>query len=67
MLLLPKEGHAYKSRESIMTVLAEQHDWLIKHVKNRKPKAVEAKSVVWKEEAEIDSSPPVAEKLRSKL
>ena len=50
MLLLPKEGHAYKSRESIMTVLAEQHDWLVKHVKNRKPKAVEAKSVVGKDE-----------------
>ncbi len=34
--MLPGEGHAYTARESIMTVLAEQHDWLEKHVKNRK-------------------------------
>ena len=39
LLLLPGEGHAYTARESIMTVLAEQLDWLERHVKNRRPVA----------------------------
>jgi hypothetical protein len=32
LVLLPKEGHGYVARESIMHVLAEQEMWLDKHV-----------------------------------
>ena len=31
LVLLPKEGHAYRARESIMHMLAESHDWLQQH------------------------------------
>jgi dipeptidyl aminopeptidase/acylaminoacyl peptidase len=37
LCLLPSEGHAYRARESIMHVLAEQDAWLAAHVKHAKP------------------------------
>ena len=33
LCLVPGEGHAYRARESIMHVLAEQDAWLEAHVK----------------------------------
>ena len=36
LVVLPGEGHAYRARESIMHVLAEQDAWLETHVKNAK-------------------------------
>lgn len=35
-VLLPKEGHGYFARESLLHVLAEQIEWFDKYVKNRK-------------------------------
>ncbi len=32
LVLLPKEGHGYAARESILHVMAEQEDWLEKHI-----------------------------------
>ena len=31
LVLLPKEGHGYRARESILHMLAESHDWLQQH------------------------------------
>jgi dipeptidyl aminopeptidase/acylaminoacyl peptidase len=36
LVLLPKEGHGYFAKESLLHVLAEQLEWLDKYVKNRK-------------------------------
>ena len=35
LVMLPKESHGYRSKESILHVLWEQDQWLEKHVKNR--------------------------------
>jgi dipeptidyl aminopeptidase/acylaminoacyl peptidase len=37
LVMLPREAHAYRSRESIMTMLAESDDWLTRYVKNAAP------------------------------
>ena len=34
LVMLPREAHGYRARESIMTMLAESDDWLTKYVKN---------------------------------
>jgi dipeptidyl aminopeptidase/acylaminoacyl peptidase len=36
LVMLPKESHGYRSKESILHVLWEQDQWLEKHVKNKK-------------------------------
>jgi len=36
LVMLPKESHGYKAKESILHLLWEQHEWLEKHVKNKK-------------------------------
>ncbi len=38
LVMLPKESHGYRAKESIMHMLWEQDQWLDKHVKNRKKK-----------------------------
>ena len=38
LVVLPHEGHGYRSRESVLHVLAEQFDWFDEHVKNASPK-----------------------------
>lgn len=35
LVILPKESHGYRGRESILHMLWEQDQWLEKHVKNR--------------------------------
>ncbi len=35
LVMLPKESHGYRAKESIMHVLWEQNQWLDEHVKNR--------------------------------
>lgn len=35
MVMLPKESHGYRAKESILHVIWEQHDWLEKYVKNK--------------------------------
>jgi len=35
LVILPKESHGYRSKESIFHLLWEQDEWLEKHVKNR--------------------------------
>ncbi|MCA0132055.1 prolyl oligopeptidase family serine peptidase [Winogradskyella alexanderae] len=40
LVMLPKESHGYRAKESIMHMLWEQDQWLEKHVKN-KPKKEE--------------------------
>ncbi len=35
LVMLPKESHGYRAKESILHLLWEQHEWLEKHVKNR--------------------------------
>ena len=37
LVILPKESHGYRAKESILHVLWEQDEWLEKYVKNRKP------------------------------
>ncbi|PWJ34965.1 alpha/beta hydrolase family protein [Sediminitomix flava] len=37
LVILPKESHGYRSKESILHLLWEQDQWLEKHVKNKKP------------------------------
>ncbi len=37
LVILPKESHGYRSRESILHLLWEQDQWLEKYVKNREP------------------------------
>ncbi|KAA1243707.1 S9 family peptidase [Aquimarina sp. RZ0] len=36
LIMLPKESHGYRAKESILHLLWEQDQWLEKHVKNRK-------------------------------
>jgi len=36
LVMLPKESHGYRARESVLHVLWEQDQWLEKYVKNRK-------------------------------
>lgn len=36
LVILPKESHSYRARESILHLLWEQDQWLEKHVKNKK-------------------------------
>ena len=36
LVMLPKESHGYRAKESIMHMLWEQEQWLDKHVKNKK-------------------------------
>ena len=36
LVMLPKESHGYRSKESILHMLWEQDQWLEKHVKNKK-------------------------------
>ncbi len=38
LVMLPKESHGYRAKESILHLLWEQDQWLEKHVKNRKTK-----------------------------
>ncbi|MFC0605245.1 alpha/beta hydrolase family protein [Winogradskyella pulchriflava] len=38
LVMLPKESHGYRAKESIMHMLWEQDQWLEKHVKNREEK-----------------------------
>ncbi len=35
LVMLPKESHGYRAKESILHLLWEQDEWLEKHVKNR--------------------------------
>jgi dipeptidyl aminopeptidase/acylaminoacyl peptidase len=35
LVMLPHESHGYRARESVLHVLAEQIEWLDRHVKNR--------------------------------
>lgn len=35
LVILPKESHGYRAKESILHLLWEQDEWLEKHVKNR--------------------------------
>lgn len=35
LVILPKESHGYRAKESILHLLWEQHQWLEKHVKNK--------------------------------
>ncbi|WP_458627359.1 alpha/beta hydrolase family protein [Winogradskyella sp. PC D3.3] len=39
LVMLPKESHGYRAKESIMHMLWEQDQWLEKHVKNKVEKA----------------------------
>ncbi len=39
LVMLPKESHGYRARESILHMLAETDAWLDEHVKNAKPTA----------------------------
>ena len=41
LVMLPKESHGYRAKESIMHMLWEQDQWLDKHVKNKKEKEAE--------------------------
>ena len=38
LVMLPKESHGYRAKESIMHMLWEQDQWLDKHVKNKSKK-----------------------------
>ena len=38
LVMLPKESHGYRAKESILHLLWEQNQWLEKYVKNRDPK-----------------------------
>ncbi|MBL7472733.1 alpha/beta hydrolase family protein [Robertkochia sediminum] len=44
LVMLPKESHGYRAKESILHMLWEQDQWLEKHVKNRKSEDAEAAS-----------------------
>ena len=37
LVMLPKEAHGYRARESVLQMLAEMDDWLDTYVKNAKP------------------------------
>lgn len=36
LVMLPKESHGYRAKESILHLLWEEHEWMEKHVKNKK-------------------------------
>ncbi|SDX13894.1 intein N-terminal splicing region [Lutibacter oricola] len=38
LVMLPKESHGYRAKESVLHMLWEQDTWLEKHVKNKKSK-----------------------------
>ena len=40
LVMLPKESHGYRAKESIMHMLWEQDQWLEKHVKNKDKKDI---------------------------
>ena len=42
LVMLPKEAHAYRARESILHMLAESDAWLDEFVKNAKPATTDA-------------------------
>jgi len=48
LVMLPKESHGYRAKESIMHMLWEQDQWLDKHVKNRveKEEKIENKETI---------------------
>jgi dipeptidyl aminopeptidase/acylaminoacyl peptidase len=35
LVILPKESHSYRAKESILHLLWEQDEWLEKYVKNK--------------------------------
>jgi dipeptidyl aminopeptidase/acylaminoacyl peptidase len=41
LVMLPKESHGYRARESILHMLAETDDWLAKWVRDAAPVAAE--------------------------
>jgi len=43
LVMLPKESHGYRAKESILHMLWEQDQWLEEHVKNRKMKGADIK------------------------
>jgi dipeptidyl aminopeptidase/acylaminoacyl peptidase len=49
LVMLPKESHGYRAKESIMHMLWEQDQWLDKHVKNR----AEVEEVIEKKDTDI--------------
>ena len=44
LVMLPREAHGYRARESIMTMLAESDDWLTRYVKEAAPATTGATS-----------------------
>ena len=48
LVMLPKESHGYRARESILHMLAETDAWLDEHVKNAKPAPAPAAPVAAK-------------------
>lgn len=46
LVMLPKESHGYRAKESIMHVLWEQDAWLEEHVKNKDPMETSVKMEV---------------------
>ncbi|SNR63369.1 Dipeptidyl aminopeptidase/acylaminoacyl peptidase [Lutibacter flavus] len=46
LVMLPKESHGYRAKESVLHMLWEQDQWLEKHVKNR---ATEEQAIIQKE------------------
>ncbi len=46
LVMLPKESHGYRAKESIMHMLWEQDRWLDKHVKNKNGEAIENKETI---------------------
>ncbi|WP_424961494.1 S9 family peptidase [Ekhidna sp.] len=49
LVMLPKESHGYRAKESIMHVLWEQDSWLEEHVKNKDPMETTVEMEVEKE------------------
>jgi dipeptidyl aminopeptidase/acylaminoacyl peptidase len=45
LVMLPKESHGYRAKESIMHMLWEQDQWLEKHVKNKKTINTSSKTI----------------------
>lgn len=41
LVMLPKESHGYRAKESVLHLLWEQDQWLEKYVKNKKPSGIE--------------------------
>ena len=48
LVMLPKESHGYRAKESILHLLWEQDSWLDKYVKNRDMNAIETTSEIKK-------------------